>query len=208
MPYRNAILPTGEFFRVRISEEALAEWLNDREWLRLQGRVDRPPDIDTGPMRSWLCHPGEQDHPWFKDQRLNIARRVADETKRGVTSSEPVLTVVWGCGPQLLKFLVITESDGGFVIRVKIEDRSTGETTVNQARRIAAEVSPDVAGDLIDDAFAIFDRVADAHGADEHPTITTYLDNETLIRELEIGRAEVAAEFGPLPFNGDDVGVQ
>jgi hypothetical protein len=69
MPYHRVVvaLPNGltEEFGARISPRGVAEWLNDREGLRIAGFPDRPPDVDTPKLRLWAMRPGEEHFPYF-----------------------------------------------------------------------------------------------------------------------------------------------
>lgn len=48
-----------ELHQVSISDEALAEWVANRERLRAQGYPDRPPDVDTPKFHVWRQPAGE-----------------------------------------------------------------------------------------------------------------------------------------------------
>ena len=212
MPYRSVLLPdTGEMFRIRISAEAMADWLKDRDWLRKQGRVDRPPDWDNGPLRSWFCHPGEEEHPWFRDQALSIAQAAADEEARGITSRFAVFTAVWEVGDRLMKLLVHGESDGAFEFRAKMENQSTGETPIDRSMRLPADTPIEVVGDTLDEQLSTFDLLTASLGGSD-PTVNTYFDLQALFEDDDpenesptaLARKEVEAEFGPIPagFSG------
>jgi hypothetical protein len=58
-----------ETFRVVISDQGVADWLRDRDHLKVQGYPDRPPDYDDRKQRFWRARPGEM--PELSQQELS-----------------------------------------------------------------------------------------------------------------------------------------
>ena len=198
MTYRTVTLENGEQFRVRISDEAIGDWLNDRDWLKAQGRPDRPPDWDNGPTRGWYPHPGEEHLRWWAGILQDARQRLAGDSPMG---QFPVLVAVWRMAHSLSKYIVQGYDDGSFTTELKLEltaDDLMGPIGSQErlgARRYGTNTSPNTVGAAIESELMRLDRLAVKVGA-AGPDITFYEEFEQEADRHGQVRAEVIAEFG------------
>jgi len=181
----------GKIVPVRVSDEAVIEWMADsREANRSHGvHPDRPPDVDTPTNREWIMHPGEAG--------LEVMKADADDP----VSIFPVMVVVHkveipGIPVELvLKLMVscIEESDGSYYgLRLKVQ-RSSGEIDLDRTLRIPLDQPGDWIGDQMAAIDATFEPI---YAVDDHPLVTTYSDFEAMMEESLVARREMAAFYG------------
>lgn len=167
---------TIEQFTTRISEQAVAEWLMDRDELRAAGVPDRPPDVDTPSLRGWAVRPGEENLPYF-----------VEEAKRKTLGVFPVMTLRWVNEQRTLILLVTGWLDGGF--SVDILDSNMAGIAVH--RDYGPDLPPDDVWEQIEHAIETSDRRC--QGAALH---VTYLwDFDAAEFDLEIARIDFERGF-------------
>jgi hypothetical protein len=99
-----------ETFRVAISDQGVADWLRDRDHLKVQGYPDRPPDYDDHKQRFWNPRPG--DLPELSQQELSQAAKRGRFICSWVTGL-PELRVTF-------KLLAFERPDSTFVVKQRV----------------------------------------------------------------------------------------
>jgi hypothetical protein len=186
MPYRSICLQSGEghaeTFWVRVSDAAVAEWLQERAGLSQRGYPDRPPDVDTPTLRAWLPRLGEAAAPYFRDHPARPATVEADVVF-------PVLTATWHrLSGVVTKVLVSGIGDGSFLSRVVIVEPS-GDCPVDKAHRLGPDLAPDVVWAEVETIISAINEAPMGWGA-EDPLVTDYFDFLALDDEVKQAEAE------------------
>jgi hypothetical protein len=96
-----------ETHRVVISDQGVADWLRDRDHLKVQGYPDRPPDYDDRKQRFWKPRPGEM--PELSQQELSRTAKRGRFICSWVTGL-PELRVTF-------KLLAFERPDSSFVVK-------------------------------------------------------------------------------------------
>jgi hypothetical protein len=180
MPFHRVVVSrpdgTTEEFSARISVRGVDEWLAERDNLRLAGYPDRPPDVDTVTMRMWACRPGEEDLPYFTQERERVASGVF-----------PVLTLWWVSETGIdTRVAVSGWPDGGFSTDVMLL-QPDGMLPI-----IHKDYQPDDDPNKVwDDIENLIGRVEEQGGWNEDCPRTTWLwDFEEAAFALEVARVE------------------
>ncbi len=185
MPYRPFLLatPSGpEPFWVRVPDEAVTDWVVERDRLRDGGYPDRPPDVDTPALRAWLPRLGEGALPYFQRDALPD---IAQEVLFGVFSA------TWHrAGGSTTKVVVTGGPDGAFVSRVVITAAS-GKATVDKAHVFPASDDPDQVWREIE-TVVMFISIGPGWEQDD-PRVATYEDFVALDVELAAAKADAVA---------------
>ena len=187
MPYRRVAIAntsTGEVeeFLVRISARGIADWLGDRDSLRAQGRPDRPPDVDTDTLRTWVAWPGEENHPFFRDWNVGA--------QRGGRPADPVYSLSWHEGQRdaILQVLAFLDGEGGYEVTYSCSggpDLLKSYPSATPGGEVWAEVEDLVAALNV--------------GWGRTPKVTAYLDARWFEADIALAEAEVAHGFMSLP---------
>lgn len=186
MPYRRVQVDGpdgGEAFSIRITDEGFESWLQARASLRERGTPDRPPDIDTETLRVWVPHPGEEELPYFRDQR--------EKEDQGI---DPILTMVWRQGPTSVRLFVTGFADG--TIQLDAYQIHAGAQLAHVGREHPPTDDPN---EVWADVEGLIELI-DSKGWPRPPDITDYDDFKAMDVMRELAKAEVAIGFiNPLP---------
>jgi hypothetical protein len=190
MPYRRVAIAntaTGEVeeFLVRISARGIADWLGDRDSLRASGKPDRPPDVDTDTLRTWVQWPGEENLPFFRD---------GNEAHAGATRpADAVYSLSWHEGQRnaFLQVLAFLDDAGGYEV-------TYAGTPSNLPGDLVKSYPGSVPGDAV---WAEVEEFVEALnvGWSRTPKVTSYLDARWFEAEIALAEAEVAHGFLSLP---------
>ena len=188
MPYHRVSIQnrdTGEVetFLARISPRGLAEWLSNRDSLRAEGKPDRPPDVDSETLWTWVPWPGEEHLPFFRE--WNVAAEHRGDT-------EAVYSISWrnrsGDRRAVLQVTASTDPAGGYVVNFSASDRKG-----DLGKKYRADDE-----DMWEEVEGLIAKV-NADTDWEVPRVTTYLDARWFESEMAIAEAEVAAGFLSMP---------
>jgi hypothetical protein len=175
---------TGEVetFLARISPRGLAEWLANRDLLRAEGKPDRPPDVDSETLWTWVPWPGEEHLPFFHDWPA-----VAE---RGDT--EAVYSISWrshsGDRRAVLQVTASTDPAHGYIVNFSASD----------AKGDLGKEYPVDDEDMWEEVEGLIAKV-NADAGWEVPKVTTYTDARWFESEMAVAEAEVAAGFLAMP---------
>jgi hypothetical protein len=179
-------------FDVRISPEAIADWLVDRDGLQEQAPAerppDRPPDVSIGNLRAWVRHPGEEGVPYFEH---NVVPAPLDEL-----DVFPVCSFAWDDtdADAYARMMVIGNSDGSFAVRVEWGQGDNGEQV--WGREYPKEMSPEAVWTDIEEQVA---SLSDTFSAGEG-RISTHEDYQLFDAALrEVAADQMRGFINPLP---------
>ena len=130
----------GRTIPIFITDDALAEWEEHRRLLALNGYPDRPPDIDTPTLRSWILHPGE---PGYEKDRLPNPS-VVREPYESLSVALPRMPG--------LKILVDQNADKQIFIRTRIQESDGSWLDLGPERPITPEEWEAMKADLLSTA--------------------------------------------------------
>lgn len=178
---------TGEVeeFLTRISPRGVAEWLVERDALRVEGKPDRPPDVDTDTLRTWLPWPGEENLPCFA-------------TQRKLGSGRPfsaVYSLSWH-SPERRAWLGVhsfDDAEGGYEVAFSSTDK---RRYPDIAKAYSAATPESTIWDEVEELVAAVCAATDWIGS---PKVTTYLDAQWFVSEIALAEAEIAAGFLSMP---------
>jgi hypothetical protein len=174
---------TGEVetFLARISPRGLAEWLSNRDALRAEGKPDRPPDVDSETLWTWVLWPGEEHLPFFREWSSATDRERDDDVA--------VYSVSWQSKTRRAVLQVVAYANGtGYIVNFSASDAKAD---------LGKEYPVDDEG-MWEEVEGLIAKVnADADW--EVPKVTTYLEARWFESEMAIAEAEVAAGFQSLP---------
>ena len=190
--YRRAVrlYPEGdegptEVFDVRISEQGFIEWAQQREMLREMGYPDRPPDVDTPTLQAWVPHPGEEDHPYFRNHPVPSPEEADILPFR-------VYSITWTARADgsRMAWLVAGGPDGSFEVNVE------SDVGVAFQREYPKEMDPDAVGADMDTVLAeLSERIPDAV-----VRVTTYAEYLDFDAQMAEAVADIERGFiNPLP---------
>jgi hypothetical protein len=197
MPYHPVTITnteTGEVeeFLARISPQGVGEWLDDRAALLAAGKPDRPPDVDTDTLRLWLPWPGEENLPYFVNQREMVA-----STRRTAIAVYGVSWVGHGaqCGGRdrwaALHMHAYPDAEGGYVVAFGSNDQSAMPA---MEKAYPSDVPDEQVWAEVEEFVARINE-ADWCGV----KVTTYLDTQWFEAETMLAQAEIARGFLALP---------
>jgi len=193
MPYGKVVIQnaeTGEVeeFLARISPQGVIDWLADRSSLRAAGHPDRPPDVDTETMRTWLPWPGEEDLPYFQ------RRREIEAEHMGGRPFTTVYAVAWHAIGLHAAFnlLAFIDEEGGYTA---VLGSSDSDALPNVVKPYGRDEPDEV---VWEEAEALVIEVTNTREWDE-VRVTTTLDVDWFDSETTLAEAEIARGFQSLP---------
>jgi hypothetical protein len=188
MPYRQVLLSTGELTIARISNAAITEWLEVRERNKNLNYPDRPPDIDTPLMRTWIQHPGD---PGYEE----LAKQASH------TLSFPIMTIavqdVSGLGrlePVEAK-IIISYEDSAYQFRFVVRELQTGATVMDKTA-----AKPEWDEQYYEDVLALYSSMF-IHSYSPTVLISTYFDFEEIWTETDLAEQELREYNDSLRIN-------
>lgn len=175
---------TGEVeeFLTRISPRGVTEWLVERDPMRASGKPDRPPDVDTDTLRTWLPWPGEENLSCFASQRK------ASANDRPFSA---VYSLSW-YSPERRAWLGVhayDDAEGGYEVAFSSTDK---RRYPDVAKAYSAAIPEATIWDEVEELTA---TVCAAPDWVAPPKVTTYLDAQWFVSEIALAEAEIAAGF-------------
>lgn len=183
---------TAETFRVRISRQAVIEWVAEREALTAAGFPDRPPDVDLPTIRTWVQHPGEEQHPYFT-------------SKVEGDPAWPIWTSRWHGGEELDISIGLFWSVDHYGIHVlatgtRVEELHWPDDAIHENgqvrsdRTFPADHTEDEVWGSFELLIAAFNEASD-QWPEKDPLVTDYTDYVVMDMEVELAKADIARGF-------------